>query len=82
MKKVLLACIASLAFMPGAFPLDFALRVTPNMTFPSEENIGKGMGGMANIDLDLFNFITLGIEGGYASAKQESLDKNYNIFIG
>ena len=82
MKKSFLVCLASCLLVAEAFSLDFAFRISPNMLFPSEENLGKGFGGMVNADLDLFNFITIGLEGGYASIKEESLDKNYSIFMG
>ena len=39
------------------------------------EKLGTGFGGMLNADLDLFNFITVGLEGGALSVKQEALDK-------
>ena len=82
MKKVLTAFAITLGLAANVAALDIAFRVTPNMAFPSEEALGNGFGGMVNVDLDLFNFITLGFEGGYTSVKQESLDKNYNIFMG
>lgn len=82
MKKVFLVCAAFSVLVSAVFSLDFSFRVTPNMAFPSDENLGNGFGGIVNVDLDLFNFITIGAEGGYSSIKQEALDKNYSIFMG
>ncbi len=82
MKKGFLVCAAFYVLVSAVFSLDFSFRVTPNMVFPSDENLGNGFGGMVNVDLDLFNFITIGAEGGYSSIKQEALDKNYSIFMG
>lgn len=82
MKKVISAFAVALGFMANAFSLDFALRLSPELAFPSEENLGTGGGVMANFDVDLFNIVTVGVEGGFDSVKQESLDENFSIFMG
>ncbi|WP_294428742.1 hypothetical protein [uncultured Treponema sp.] len=82
MKKVVLAGLAALTLTGQISALDFAFRLTPVMNFPKEENLGTGFGGFLNADIDLFNFVTLGVEGGYNSIKEESLDKNYDILMG
>lgn len=86
MKKVLVTAILAFFAALNTFSLDFAFRITPNMAFPDEEvngdKLGTGFSGMLNADLDLFNFVTVGLEGGALSIKQDALDKNYNIFMG
>ena len=82
MKKVLASLVISLSFFANLFALDFAFRITPNITIPQEDNLESGFGGFLNADLDLFNFITVGVEGGYTSVKQKSIGKNFNTFLG
>lgn len=82
MKKVIALLTLTVALTAKIFSLDFALRLSPEISFPSEENLGTGFGFMANADIDLFNIVTLGLEGGYGSIKQKSLDENFNIFMG
>ncbi|MBO4403817.1 MAG: tetratricopeptide repeat protein [Treponema sp.] len=82
MKKVFSIAFFSFALLANVSALDFAVRITPHMTFPLEEERDSGFGGVINADLDLFNFITVGLEGGYTSVKEKALDENYNIFLG
>ena len=82
MKKVFTALFVTALLSAQSFALDFAFRVSPVMTFPKEENLDTGFGGFFNADIDLLHFLTLGVEGGYNTIKQESLDKNFNILMG
>lgn len=81
MKKVFFSTVL-FSLLINSFALDFALRITPVAVLPSDNDLDTGFGGLVNFDLDLFNFVTVGVEGGYTTIKQKPLDKNFNIFMG
>lgn len=81
-KSAICTAALSMLLITPLFSLDFAFRVTPTLHFPSQENTKMGFGGFAGVDLDLFNFLTLGAEGGFITLKQDALDKNFNIMAG
>ena len=82
MKKKIIALTLCAFISVPFFSLEFAARLTPSLLFPTGEQMSTGFGVNAAFDLDLFNFLTLGLEGGFASTKQEALEKNFNIFSG
>ena len=82
MKKGFGIFILSFFLAVNISALDFAFRLTPNMFIPIEESRGSGFSGIVNFDVDLLNFLTAGLEGGYNSAKEKSFDGTYNFFMG
>lgn len=80
MKKFL-AISAGVILGFGAFAADISLRLTPGMFMP-EENYESGFMGVAQADLDLFGFLTAGIEGVFSSVKPKGLSDSLNIYGG
>ena len=82
MRKKFFCSIFSLLLTVQAFSLDFAFRIAPALLFPTQDGLALGFGGSANLDVDLFNFLTAGVELAYSTVEQEALGKNYNMIMG
>lgn len=82
MKKSITLFLSVFLFVCNVFSLDFAIRITPKMDFPQDSNYGLGFGAMVNADLDLFNIMTLGLEGGYSDIKVSATDSDLTLLQG
>ncbi|MDO4505487.1 MAG: hypothetical protein Q4B64_00905 [Spirochaetales bacterium] len=80
MKKVL-AFASSVLLSFSVFAADVSLRVTPGVIMPSD-NYEIGFMGIAQTDLDLFGFLTLGAEGLFTSVKPEGLTDSLTVVGG
>ncbi|WP_407398604.1 tetratricopeptide repeat protein [Treponema sp.] len=80
MKKVF-ALALSVFVSCSAFAVDVSLRVTPGLVMPSE-NYETGFMGIVQGDLDLFGFMTAGVEGLFSTVKPEGVSESLNIYGG
>ena len=85
MKKFRVLALAAITNILAALPtlaLDLAFKVEPMMLFPSGEHMKIAPGGVVFAGVDLFNIMTVGLEGGYLSEKPENTDEGINTFFG
>ncbi len=80
MKKFLSLTFAMM-LGTSAFATDISLRVTPGVLMPSGD-YETGFMGIAQCDLDLFGFLTAGVEGLFASIKPSGLSESMNLMGG
>ena len=82
MKKLIAAAFSiSISFF-CAYSLDFAFKVEPMAVIPLAEHMQPAYGGTVFGGFDLFNFTTIGLEGGYLYEKPENTDNPINILFG
>ena len=65
MKKKWLVALAICLFTGKIFALDFSLRLNPQVTIPLQEYYKPAFGVNVQGDVQLFDFLTTGIEGGF-----------------
>ncbi|MBQ0051749.1 MAG: hypothetical protein KBT11_06765 [Treponema sp.] len=80
MKKYL-AGFAAFFLSASLFAADLSFRFTPGMFMPSKD-YDSGFGATAQADLDLFGFLTVGVEGLFNSNTPTGLNDSLNIFGG
>ena len=74
----LFTCVATLPLSA----LDLIFKVEPVVMFPLQENMGVAPGGIIQADVDFFNLLTAGLEGGYFYEKPAATDEGINIAFG
>ncbi len=72
MKKIIAFTAFIIFNVSSFFALDFVFKMEPLVLFPMQEYMQIAPGGLATAGIDLFNFITLGAEGGYLYEKPKS----------
>ncbi|MCR5188419.1 MAG: tetratricopeptide repeat protein [Treponema sp.] len=82
MKKIISAFASCVILLSTAFSFDFSLRVSPVVTFPTQNHYSLGFGGYAQADLLLFNLVTVGLEGGFISETPENFSSSINFTSG
>ncbi|MCQ2585700.1 MAG: hypothetical protein MJ185_08910 [Treponema sp.] len=88
MKK-LVGIILGAAMCASAFAIDVTLRATPGIMLPlgkdpktEKKYYETGIGIFAQADVDLFGFMTAGVEGNFASLPANGLDKPIQLLGG
>lgn len=82
MKKVISYLVAVALSISSVFALDISLRLAPSVLFPpSKDTYDLGFGGTAQIDANLFNVMSVGLEGGYTTVRPKNL-ASLNFFSG
>ena len=74
----LFTCVATLPLSA----LDLIFKLEPVVMFPLQENMGLAPGGLLQADVDLFNLLSVGFEGGYLFEKPKSTDEGINTIFG
>ena len=85
MNKIRRALFVALFTCVAALPLsalDLIFKVEPVVMFPLQENMGVAPGGIIQADVDLFNLLTAGLEGGYFYEKPAATDEGINTAFG
>jgi len=81
MKKVFLALVAG-AFCISLSAVDLTLRATPVVNIPLTDMYSVGYGGSVQADVDLFGFMTAGVEGFAGISPITSLKENAAFYGG
>ena len=82
MKKIIAVGFLAVVHVCLAFSLDFAFKLEPTVVVPMAEHMEPAFGGVAFGGVDLFNFTTIGLEGGYVYEKPENTDSAINTMFG
>ena len=79
MKKKLLAVFCLFGLFGSLSALDFSLRLTPTLMFPSHEYLDKEFGSTFQADFNIFNLVTLGLDGAFLTVTPEGLSSGINF---
>ena len=82
MKKPLLTAFLLLNFSFSLAALDLVFKLEPSLLFPVDKNIKMAPGGIAQANVDLFNFFTPGLEGGYFWERPAGGSEGMNVIFG
>ncbi len=82
MKKIIAAAFLAVVHVCAVFSLDFAFKLEPTAIIPLTEHMTPAYGGQIFGGIDLFNFATIGLEGGYLYEKPENTDSAINTMFG
>lgn len=79
MKKKLLAVFCLFGLIASLSALDLSLRLTPTLMFPSHEYLDKEFGSTFQADFNIFNLVTLGLDGALLTVTPEGLSSGINF---
>lgn len=79
MKKKLLAVFCLFGLFGSLSALDFSLRLTPTLMFPNHEYLDKEFGSTFQADFNIFNLVTLGLDGAFLTVTPEGLSSGINF---
>lgn len=79
MKKKLLAVFCLFGLIASLSALDLSLRLTPTLMFPSHEYLDKEFGSTFQADFNIFNLVTLGLDGAFLTVTPEGLSSGINF---
>lgn len=79
MKKKLLAVFYLFGLFGSLSALDFSLRLTPTLMFPNHEYLDKEFGSTFQADFNIFNLVTLGLDGAFLTVTPEGLSSGINF---
>ena len=88
MKRAIKTCLFSLFFLCSFSAVsklhsaDFTFSITPAVNIPLQEDIPYGFTGLLQSDLNLFGFMTVGLEGNYSIFKPNGFVKPMQLFGG
>ena len=88
MKRVIKTCLFSLFFLCSFSAVsklhstDFTFTLAPAVNIPLQEDIPYGFTGLLQSDLNLFGFMTVGLEGNYSIFKPNGFVKPMQLFGG
>ena len=79
MKKKLLAVFCLFGLIGSLSALDLSLRLTPTLMFPNHEYLDKEFGSTFQADFNIFNLVTLGLDGAFLTVTPEGLSSGINF---
>ena len=88
MKRAIRSCLLTLVLLCSfstinkLYPADFTFTITPAVNIPLQDDIPYGFTGFLQSDLNLFGFMTLGLEGNYSIFKPNGFVKPMQLFGG
>jgi len=82
MKKFVQKIIIFFAFATSLSALDFSLRLTPNLLFPTSKLYNTSFGGVGQFDVNFLNLISVGVEGFVDVNNPASFNKSVPMFGG
>jgi len=81
MKKIIVTLLSSCLLMISVAAMDFQVRLSPAAIIPANKHYNLGFGAFAQADVDLFGFLTAGLEGNVMFEKPEGFKDNIT-FVG
>lgn len=82
MKKIIANLLVLNLFIASLSAADFQLRIAPEAVMPVNNHYNLGFGVVAQADVDLFGFMTAGLEGNFISEKPEGLNNDITFLSG
>ena len=82
MKKLSVFVAALLLSANLAFSADITFRLTPGIAIPGNKDYSTGFGGTAQLDLDLFGLLTVGVEGLFTTSNIDALSQSVYFYGG
>lgn len=82
MKRILSIFLSALIFLSPVLAVDFTFTAAPAVNIQIDKEMPIGFSGFLQADLNLFNFMTLGIEGNYTLFKPDGFVKPIQLFGG
>lgn len=80
MKKFVISIFLSTFLIFSGTALDFSIRIMPSLFIPMQEYMQPAFLGTAQVDVDLFGFLTAGVEGNYVVETPKNVTENISIF--
>ncbi|MCR4823250.1 MAG: hypothetical protein K5873_10320 [Treponema sp.] len=84
MKKIFLTLFTFVLTIFNSFAIDIVFRLSPGFFIPSKTNLdlGQGLNATAQLDADLFGFLTLGAEGIFSYSTVQAISENAFFYGG
>ena len=82
MKKFCALALCVALNISSIFALDFVFKVEPTVLFPSQKYMEMAPGASLFGGVDLFNILTIGLDGGYLYEKPSKTDDPLNVLFG
>ena len=82
MKKLSVFVATLLLSANLAFSADITFRLTPGIAIPGNKDYSTGFGGTAQLDLDLFGLLTVGVEGLFTTSNIDALSQSVYFYGG
>ncbi len=82
MKRLTIFTITALLYLIPAYSADFTFTLTPAANISLNKDYPIGFSGFAQADLNLFGFMTLGVEGNYSLYKPNGFKKPIQLYGG
>ncbi len=82
MKKLLPLLAALLVSSSSVFSVELTFRLTPGIAFPTGNNFKVGGTGQLQADVDMFGFLTAGLEGVFSLLPLDGLNQTSYIYGG
>lgn len=81
-KRAISIFLASFLCLCPLLATDFTFTATPCIGFPMQKEFPLGFSGFLQADLNLFNFLTIGVEGNYTIFKPDGFIKPIQYYGG
>lgn len=82
MKKFASVALCILINVLSLSALDLTFKIEPMVFFPQEDYMTMAPGAVVSGGVDLFNFVTVGAEGGYLYEKPDKTDEPMHVVFG
>lgn len=82
MKKLLISVLSLCILVSSLSAFDMVFKAEPNIVIPLRELYSVAPGVSASAEVDLFNLLSVGVEGSYTNEKPKSVDGTMNFISG
>ena len=82
MKRIFSLILSTCLFLSPLLAADFTFTVAPAVNLQIDEEMPIGFSGFLQADFNLFNFMTLGLEGNYTLVKPDGFIKPIQLYGG
>ena len=82
LKGVLTLSLVQIFSIFSASAVDLTFRITPSMFMPLQENYTPAFSGFIQADVELFGFLTAGVEGTFSLERQSNMPSMQTSFGG
>ena len=82
MKRICIWILSVLLFVVPLSAVDFTFTAAPSVNISLQKEMPIGFSGFLQADVNLFNFMTVGIEGNYTFFKPDGFLKPVQLYGG
>lgn len=82
MKKLFISVLSLCILVSSVSAVDMVFKAEPNVIIPLKDLYNVAPGISASAEFDLFNLLSVGVEGGYSNEKPKSVDGAMNFISG